>query len=150
MSDDDYYDYESHTAPPPEDDEGRMRCGRLGDQNLHRLFRLNDPSVFCFRMSGDAMCGEEILHDDILVCQRSLVPVSGDLVIVQGRGGFLLRTWVEDPELSLHAANPDYPVLTGEALQGWELVGVITGMIRTYGRPRRRTGGDEERTEKQF
>ena len=144
MSDDDYYDYDDHAAPPPAD-EGRLRCGRLGNQNLHRLLGLHEPAVFCFRMSGDAMCGEEILDDDILVCQRSLQPVSGDLVIVQGLEGFLLRTWVEDPELSLRAAHPDHPDLTGEDLRGWELVGVITAMIRSYRGSRRRKRGRADR-----
>lgn len=110
--------------PSPAEDyiEGRL--------DLNELMVAHPAATFFVRVAGDSMIGAGIHHDDILVVDRSLEPVSGRVVIAEINGELTVkRLFKRDSRVRLLAENPAYPPieLSGEAT--CEIWGVVTFVI---------------------
>ena len=63
--------------------------------DLHRHIVRNPPATFFVHASGDSMTGAGIFDGDILVVDRSLVPVSGRVVIAALEGELTVKRLVK-------------------------------------------------------
>lgn len=59
--------------------------------DLNEQLIMNKPATFFFRMSGEAMEGAGIRHDDILIVDRSLKASNGKIVVAIVNGEMLVR-----------------------------------------------------------
>jgi DNA polymerase V len=79
------------------------------------------------------MRGAGINHDDILVVDRSLEPVSGRIVIALIEGEFTVKRLFRDANsCRLLAENPDYPAIEVTEESACEIWGVVTGSIHRF------------------
>lgn len=96
-----------------------------GDVDLNEHLLLNRPASFLVRVTGDSMVGVGIFDGDELIVDRSLDPVSGDVVIAVVDDELTVKTLILDGTgPSLVPQNPAFPTIrpTGE-LAIW---GVVT------------------------
>ncbi len=100
--------------------------------DLNELLIQNPAATFFVRVAGDSMTGAGIHHDDILVVDRSLAPVSGKIVIAILSGELTVKRLVRDAySCRLVAENPDYPSLTLSGEEECEIWGVVTSVIHS-------------------
>ena len=101
--------------------------------DLNEWMVRNAPATFYVRVAGDSMNGAGILHNDILIVDKSLDAQNGDVVIASVNGEFTVKYLRKrGMAVSLEAANPNYhPIqFTSEMeLQTW---GVVTGLVRKF------------------
>ena len=78
--------------------------------DLSALLVPNPPATFLWRVDGHSMHDAGIYHDDILVVDRSLTPIHGDVVvaIVNGERS-LKRLALDGPRPRLIFENKDFP-----------------------------------------
>ena len=88
----------------------------------------NAPATFFVQVEGDSMDGAGIHHGDILVVDRSIRPVSGNVVVAFVGGERLVKTLlIHGDSGELVAENPKYqPIPLNENSQV-TLWGVVTG-----------------------
>jgi len=109
--------------PSPADDyiEGRL--------DLNELMVANPGATFFVRVAGDSMLGVGIHHNDILVVDRSLDPISGKVVIAVVNGELTVKRLVKNGEsVCLKAENPDYPdihLAEGITCEIWGVVAYV-------------------------
>lgn len=109
--------------------------------DLHRLLVRNPPATFMYRASGWSMQGVGICDGDILVIDRSVRPLSNDLVIAvwDGNQPTCKILQVFQHHIELHAANPDNPPIVlepGTEVEVFAVVGVVRQIHRRPGRVR--------------
>ena len=81
-----------------------------GSIDFNKELVKNPSSTFCARVSGNSMIDEGIENGDILVVDRSVRPVDGKIVVSFIDGEFTIkRLRIQDGNVFLEAANPDYP-----------------------------------------
>ncbi|MFA7454861.1 MAG: translesion error-prone DNA polymerase V autoproteolytic subunit [Desulfobulbaceae bacterium] len=98
--------------------------------DLNELLIKNPAATFFVRVAGDSMTGAGIHHDDILVVDRSLEPVSNNIVIAVYDGELTVKRLVRDKNgLRLVAENPNYPPLEITEENGCEIWGVVTSVV---------------------
>lgn len=93
----------------------------------------NAVSTFFFPVQGDSMQGAEIFDGDILVVDRSVIPVHGHIVVAFVNGERLVkRLYARGEQVALLAENPAYRPL--EVKEGIELViwGVVVGKFKRF------------------
>jgi DNA polymerase V len=101
--------------------------------DLNELLIKNPAATFFVRVAGDSMTGAGINHDDILVVDRSLEPVSGNIVIAVYEGELTVKRLVHDRYgMRLVAENPDYPSLDVSGENGCEIWGVVTSVVHRF------------------
>lgn len=113
--------------PSPADDyiEGRLSL----DEHLiqHR------DSTFFVRAKGNSMVGAGIFDGDLLVVDKSLHPVSGDIVVAVVDGEFTVKYLFRQGEtVILKPANArfkDIEFRDGQELQVW---GVVTSTVKQF------------------
>lgn len=95
---------------------------------------INKPSAtFFVRVNGESMTGAGINHNDILIVDRSLEPVSGKIVIAIIDGEFTVKRMIRDSySCKLVAENPDYPPIEISAESSCEVWGVVTSSIHQF------------------
>jgi DNA polymerase V len=107
--------------------------------DFNELLITHKAATYCLRVSGDSMIGAGILPDDILVVDRSLAPADGDIVVAAVQGEFTVKTLVlRHRNIMLRSANPDYEPIRIGAQEDLEIFGVVTSVVRTFARGRRR------------
>lgn len=98
--------------------------------DLNDLLIQHPAATFFVRAQGESMRDAGIHHNDILVVDRSLEPVSGKIVVCAINGELTVKRLVyEQDQWMLKAENPAYPnILLNDDL---ELViwGVVTNVI---------------------
>ncbi|MGV8959193.1 MAG: LexA family protein [Stenotrophomonas sp.] len=111
--------------------------------DLHRLLVRNPAATFLYRADGWSMLGAGISDGDILVVDRSVRPLSGDLVIAVWDGNQpsckVLKTF--EHHIELHSANPDFPPIVlapGTEVEVFAVVGVARQIQRRHGNVRPR------------
>jgi DNA polymerase V len=83
-------------------------------------------AVFYIRVTGDCMTGSGILDGDLLVVDRSLVPVSGDVIIGVLNGDHLIACYVEHAGKNyLVPDNPAFDPIKIEEFTAFTLEGVV-------------------------
>ncbi len=98
--------------------------------DLNRLCIRQEAATFLLRVEGDSMIEAGIHAGDILVVDRSLNAVHGDIVVAAVAGEFTVKELALKPSPRLLPRNPDYaPIVLEEG--GWELFGVVTFALHT-------------------
>lgn len=107
--------------------------------DLNEFLIKRKAATFFVRVEGDSMINAGIHHDDLLVVDRSLTPVDGDVVIASVDGDFTVKTLRSgirkgaDGEnhrfVALEAANPSYPTITFRNGQELQIFGKVTAVI---------------------
>ena len=100
--------------------------------DLNELLIKNPAATFFVRVAGDSMTGAGINHDDILIVDRSLEPVSGKIVIAVINGELTVKKLlIDDKCCRLVAENPDYGPLEISPETDCEIWGVATSVIHS-------------------
>ncbi len=106
------------------------------DDYIDRELDLNDylianpATTFFVRVAGDSMVGAGINHDDILIVDRSLEPVSGKIVIAILDGELTVKRLIKtEDSWRLAAENPDYADTVIKKEMELEIWGVVTSSI---------------------
>ena len=101
--------------------------------DLNELLIKNPAATFFVRVAGDSMIGTGIHHGDILVVDRSLEPVSGNIVIAVYSGELTVKRLIYDGnEGRLVAENPAYSPLIISEENGCEIWGVVTSVVHQF------------------
>ena len=112
--------------PSPAEDyiEGRL--------DLNELMVANPAATFFVRVAGDSMIGAGIHHNDILVVDRSVEPVSGKVVIAVVNGELTVKRLItKGASVRLQADNPDYPDIIMVEGTTCEIWGVVTFVVHS-------------------
>ena len=113
--------------PSPAEDhiEGKL------DLNQHLIRR--PAATFIVRASGESMRDAGIFDADLLIVDRSLTPVAGDVVIAVLRGELTVKRLARSGPNTwrLAAANASFPDLPVDE-DGCEIWGVVTSSIRRH------------------
>ncbi len=113
--------------PSPADDHVEKRL------NPSDYLIENDSATFFVRVKGDSMIDAGIFEDDVLVIDRSRVPVIGDVVLAVLDGEFTVKTLGRSKNAArLIPANKNYPVIEVKEHQAFEVWGVVTGSMRKF------------------
>jgi DNA polymerase V len=95
--------------------------------DLNDLLIRNRPAVFLWRVDGHSMQETGISHGDLLVVDRSLTPIHGDIIVVIVNGErSLKRRHVKNGRRHLAFENKDYPeglaLHEGDEVEIWGVV----------------------------
>ena len=106
--------------------------------DLNREIVTHPASTFYGRVTGDSMIGDGIDSGDIIVIDRSLEPMNGDLAVCCIDGEFTLkRISIEPDKVWLIPSNEAFdPILVTPDLR-FEVWGVVTHTIKQNRRRRR-------------
>ena len=110
--------------PSPADDyiEGRL------DLNRHLI--KHPAATFFVRVSGDSMIDAGIHSGDLLVVDRSLDAVDGNVIVASLDGELTVKRLSKRGEiLRLLPANTDYQPIEILTQQTFEIFGVVTNVI---------------------
>lgn len=98
--------------------------------DLNEYLIANPVATFFVRVAGDSMIGAGINHDDILIVDRSIEPVSGKIVIAIVDGELTVKRLVKTGDSCLLVAeNPLYPHTEIKKEMELEVWGVVTCAI---------------------
>lgn len=92
-------------------------------------FKLNNPSIFMFTVSGDSMVDVGIYEDDKVIVRKTTTAKNGDIVLASVDGEYTLKTYRQKgKDVYLEPANKKYSIIKPEN----ELIifGIVTGVIR--------------------
>ena len=110
------------TSPADDYIEGRL------DLNRHLI--KHPAATFFVRVSGDSMIDEGIHHGDLLVVDRSLDAVDGNVIVAALDGELTVKRLFKQGEiLRLLPANTDYQPIEILTQQTFEIFGVVTNVI---------------------
>lgn len=110
--------------PSPADDyiEGKL------DLNRHLI--KHPAATFFVRVTGDSMIGAGIHSGDLLVVDRSLDAVDGNVIVAALDGELTVKRLFRQGEiLRLLPANPAYQPIEILTQQTFEIFGVVTNVI---------------------
>jgi DNA polymerase V len=101
--------------------------------SLDELFDIRAPHVYLVRIDGDSMQGAGIYSGDMVIVDRSIEAVSGDIVIAAlNSEPFCKRLLLRENAAILLSENPKYParhVMEGDELVIW---GVVKYSVRDH------------------
>lgn len=101
--------------------------------SLDELFDIRAPHVYLVRIDGDSMQGAGIYSGDVVIVDRSIEAVSGDIVIAAlNSEPFCKRLLLREYAVLLVSENPKYParhVMEGDELVIW---GVVKYSVRDH------------------
>lgn len=89
----------------------------------------NPVATFFVKVKGDSMIDAGIRHGDILIVDRSINPVIGNIVLAELDGEFTVKYLGRN---QLIPANKHYQPIYFLEGQTVSLVGVVTGSMRRY------------------
>lgn len=94
-------------------------------------FCIQHPSATYFvRAEGNSMINAGILSGDLLIVDKALTPVHGDIVIAAVNGEFTVKELRTHPKLCLQPMNPSYdPIYINT--DDLEIFGVVIHAIHT-------------------
>lgn len=101
--------------------------------DLNELLIKNPAATFFVRVAGDSMTGAGILHDDILIVDRSLEPVDSNIVIAVYNGELTVKRLMQkNGKARLVAENPAYSPLVISEESDCEIWGVVTSVVHQF------------------
>jgi DNA polymerase V len=104
-----------------------------GKLDLNRHLVANPAATFYVRVSGSSMIGVGIFSGDLLVVDRSLEPVPGQIVIAVLNGELTVkRLHMEGDRLFLKAENDSYAPIEVTESQDLCIWGVVTSAIHQF------------------
>ncbi len=99
--------------------------------SLDKLFDINLPSTFVFKVSGDSMVDIGIFEDDYVIIKKTLSAKIGDIVLGIVDSEFTLKTLKKDKKgFYLEPQNKNYPIIRPEV--SLEIFGVALGIARKF------------------
>ncbi len=117
--------------PSPADDFMEERL----DLNEHLI--QHPAATFFVRVDGDSMIGSGMHRGDILIVDRSLEPLNGQIVIACIDGAFTVkRIRISSGKILLEPDNPLFPSIPVEPLSDFQVWGVVTYVIHSVLCPR--------------
>lgn len=102
--------------------------------NLDKHLIKNKESTFFVRVSGDSMINVGIFDNDILVVDRSLVPVRQSIVIASIDGELVVKKLVKDKikkDFYLKSENKNYPDIRLNSNSDTIIWGIVTYTIHS-------------------
>ncbi len=95
---------------------------------IHRV-----AATYCLRVSGLSMSGAGIFPNDILVVDRSLNPVNGDIVVVSINGEFVVKRYIKQgSRFYLRSENPEFPNFYPAEGEEFFFFGVASSVVRQF------------------
>lgn len=102
--------------------------------DLNELCIKRPAATFFVRVEGDSMIGAGIHSDDILVVDRSVQAVNGDIVIASVHGELTVKELQLRPCVRLLPRNSAYAPIDIPDGAALELFGVVTNVVRNMRR----------------
>ena len=102
--------------------------------DLNQLCIQRPAATFFVRVEGESMIEAGIFHNDILVVDRSVTPVHGDIVVAQVDGEFTVKELCLKPRLMLIPRNGAYQPICLASDNELQIFGVVTNVIRQMSR----------------
>ena len=99
--------------------------------DLNQLCIQHPTATYYVRATGDAMCDAGIHDNDILVVDRSLQAVSGNIVVAALNGDFTVKVLSTTPQLSLEPRNSIYSTINIGDDDHFEIFGVVTYVVHS-------------------
>ncbi|NVK41578.1 MAG: translesion error-prone DNA polymerase V autoproteolytic subunit [Oceanospirillaceae bacterium] len=99
--------------------------------DLNELCIKRPAATFFVRAEGESMIEAGILSGDILIVDRSLDPIHGDIVIASVDGEFTVKRLSLRPAPRLEAANALYSPIELRDESELEIFGVVTNVIHS-------------------
>jgi SOS-response transcriptional repressor LexA len=89
------------------------------------------PNVTCLRVRGDSMSEHDIFDGDVIIVQREVTPVNGQIVaaVVDGEGATLKKWRRSGRQVQLIPGNPKYQTKIYD-IERVEVYGVMLGFLR--------------------
>jgi DNA polymerase V len=113
--------------PSPADDFAVKR------QDLNDLLITHPAATFFWRVRGTSMQGAGIADGDILIVNRALDPVHGDIVVAEIDNDFTVKyLHRRGGKVKLAAADPTFPDIVPREGQTLSICGVVTGAIKKF------------------
>ncbi|WP_434353562.1 translesion error-prone DNA polymerase V autoproteolytic subunit [Psychrobacter sp. HD31] len=100
--------------------------------DLNELCITHPSATFLVRSSGHSMINKGIFDNDLLVVDRSIEAVSGDIVVCMVNGEFTVKELVLEQKPMLVAHNPEYQNIELNSDMDFEVFGVVTNVIRSF------------------
>ncbi len=102
--------------------------------DLNELCIKRPAATFFVRVEGESMIEAGIFHNDILVVDRSVQPVHGDIVVAQVDGEFTVKELCLRPKLMLVPRNSAFQPICLANDNELQIFGVVTNVIRQMSR----------------
>ena len=121
--------------------EGTVRAGFPSPAEDYVVSRLDLTSLlikhqqttFLMALGGDSMIGAGLFDGDLLVIDKVIKEVHGDIVVAEIDGEFTCkRLYNRNGIFMLRPENPTYPDIRPKPGQTVEIWGVVTSSIRRY------------------
>ena len=101
--------------------------------DLNKLLIRHPSATYFIKVSGESMHGAGISDGDLLVVDRSLSAVHGDIVIAAVEGEFTVKRLQLRPVVQLNPMNSAYsPIVVGNE-DTLDIFGVVTYIIKAAG-----------------
>lgn len=99
--------------------------------NLNKLIIKNPQATFFLRVNGDSMIGAGIYSGDILVVDRSIIPISGNIVIAAVFGELMVKRLVThiNGQVWLKPENSRYKPTLIQEFHEFKTWGIVTYVI---------------------
>ncbi|MGG6242527.1 LexA family protein [Nodosilinea sp. AN01ver1] len=105
-----------------------------GPLDLNRYLIHHPAATFFVRVQGDSMTGAGIFCGDLLIVDRALHPVPGNVVIAVVNGDLTIkRLHQEAGRILLLPENPDYAPIVIDPDTDFAIWGVVTKAIHFLG-----------------
>lgn len=113
--------------PSPADDFSVKR------HDLNDLLITHPAATFFWRVRGSSMLGAGIADGDILIVNRALDPVHGDIVVAEIDNDFTVKYLHQRAgRVKLVAADPTFPDILLREGQTLSICGVVTGAVKKF------------------
>lgn len=99
--------------------------------DLNKLVVKHPSATYFVRVSGDSMIGAGISDGDLLVVDRSLTAVHGDIVVAAVAGEFTVKELRTRPVLQLIPHNVHYAPIVFQAEEELQIFGVVTFTLKS-------------------
>ncbi|MCC9165553.1 LexA family protein [Pontibacter harenae] len=101
--------------------------------DLNTYFTRNPAATFLVRVEGDSMINAHIDNDDLVVVDKSLRAVSGNIVLAFVAGEFTIKRFVLKPDGAyLEPENPKYESIKVSSPEMGQVWGVVVGVVRKF------------------
>jgi DNA polymerase V len=101
--------------------------------SLDRALVKNPPATFMAHADGESMVDIGIHHGDIVIVDRSLSAINGNIIVAFWDGEFLIKEYSKiDGHIKLIPHNTKYPTIYINEDSDFQVWGVVIHSIRSY------------------
>lgn len=100
--------------------------------DLNKLAIKHPSATYFIKVSGDSMRGAGIGDGDLLIVDRSLNAVHGDIVVAAISGEFTVKELRTHPILQLIPHNRHYSPISFRNAEELEIFGVVTFSVKSH------------------